>query len=66
MDAGKKPLEGDEEHWDDMQDNRGGRGTGNRKKILYQQPAVRCGAVCQDSEGTLVGGDHALAFGCNF
>ena len=65
VDAGKKPLEGDKKHRDDMQYNGTVRETGNRKTILYKQPAAGCGVVCKDSEGALVSGNNALAFGCD-
>ena len=65
VDAGKKPLEGDKKNRDDMQDNRTVGETGDRKTILYKQPAAGCGVVCKDSEGVLVSGNNVLAFGCD-
>ena len=41
--------------------DRGGK-DGNRKKILYKQPAIGHRAFFKGSTAALVSGDHALAF----
>lgn len=33
---------------------------------MWVKLSVKCGTVCKNSEKTLVSGNYALAFGCDF
>lgn len=65
MDGRKRPVEGAEKHRNGKKNYQRWGKDGNRKQILYQQPAAGHRAFFKGSTAALVGRGHALALGCN-